>query len=276
MPVCPRPGHDGSRVVFDGHYGKPGHRRQRYRCHPPNGDKWHRFTPPVPRQDAVGGECEHCERELHTHEGRTRHAPRCSARETSRSGWSRSAVARATAPRPRAFAPAARGIRCAKTVPATAATASSWATSSRPSPRSASSPTGRRCGPTERSCSTRCRSASRHTPPTAAPFPAAWSRSTCLAPWLSRRPRAALAPPGVPHRRSRRLGVIPVRIRRRAKAGRLRRSWRHPQRRRARLPQRRHLAVRVAPAREAPTATRPRLGQHQQRPRVATAGGRDA
>lgn len=69
MPACPRPGHEDSRVVFDGHYGKPGHRRQRYRCHPPNGEKWHRFTPPLPRQDPVGGECQHCERELHTHEG---------------------------------------------------------------------------------------------------------------------------------------------------------------------------------------------------------------
>lgn len=74
MPACPRPGHGGSRVVFDGHYGTAGHRRQRYRCHPPDGDKWHRFTPPVPRQDAVGGECEHCERTLHTHEGP--HTPR--------------------------------------------------------------------------------------------------------------------------------------------------------------------------------------------------------
>jgi hypothetical protein len=69
MRECPRPGHQGSRVVFDGHYGTPGHRRQRYRCHPPDGGKWHRFTPRLPRQDAMGGECEHCERELHTHEG---------------------------------------------------------------------------------------------------------------------------------------------------------------------------------------------------------------
>jgi hypothetical protein len=84
MPVCPRPGHEGSRVVFDGHYGKPGHRRQRYRCHPPNGDKWHRFTPPLPRQDAVGGECLHCERELHAHEGpHTPHDSLFSARDVS-------------------------------------------------------------------------------------------------------------------------------------------------------------------------------------------------
>jgi hypothetical protein len=69
MPTCPRDGHEGSRVVFDGHYGKAGHRRQRYRCHPPNGDKWHRFTPALPRQAAVADECEHCERPLHMHEG---------------------------------------------------------------------------------------------------------------------------------------------------------------------------------------------------------------
>jgi hypothetical protein len=30
--ACPRPEHAGSRVRFDGQYGKPGHRRQLYRC----------------------------------------------------------------------------------------------------------------------------------------------------------------------------------------------------------------------------------------------------
>lgn len=71
-------------MVFDGHYGKPGHRRQRYRCHPPNGEEWHRFTPPVPRQGAVGVECEHCERELHTHEGpQTPRASLVSARDVA-------------------------------------------------------------------------------------------------------------------------------------------------------------------------------------------------
>lgn len=68
MPTCPR-GHDDSRVVFDGHYGAPGHRRQRYRCVPGDGSKWHRFTPPLPRQDTTTGDCEHCERSVHTHEG---------------------------------------------------------------------------------------------------------------------------------------------------------------------------------------------------------------
>jgi len=84
MPECSRPGHEGSRVVFDGHYGRPGHRRQRYRCHPPDGSKWHRFTPPLPRQDAVGGECEYCERDLHTHEGpRTPRSSLFSARDVA-------------------------------------------------------------------------------------------------------------------------------------------------------------------------------------------------
>jgi hypothetical protein len=59
----------GRTVAFDGHYGKPGHRRQRYRCDPPDGDTWHRFVPAVPRQAAVAGGAEHCERGLHTHEG---------------------------------------------------------------------------------------------------------------------------------------------------------------------------------------------------------------
>lgn len=57
-------------VVFDGHYGKPGHRRQRFRCYP-NGDRsaFHRFTEPLPREAAPSGECEVCERHLEPHEG---------------------------------------------------------------------------------------------------------------------------------------------------------------------------------------------------------------
>ena len=50
---CPRPEHAGSRVRFDGHYGKPGHRRQLYRCMPGNGDRPHRFTEVLPREEAV-------------------------------------------------------------------------------------------------------------------------------------------------------------------------------------------------------------------------------
>lgn len=42
-PRCGDPDHKHSRVVRAGTYGKR-KRRQRYRCHPPNGDAVHRFT----------------------------------------------------------------------------------------------------------------------------------------------------------------------------------------------------------------------------------------
>lgn len=37
VPRCPDLAHAGGRVVRDGWYGKPPHRRQRWRCRPPNG-----------------------------------------------------------------------------------------------------------------------------------------------------------------------------------------------------------------------------------------------
>ena len=67
--ACPRPEHAGSRVHFDGHYGKPGHRRQLYRCVPANGDRSHRFTEVLPREEAWHDACEACERPVHLHEG---------------------------------------------------------------------------------------------------------------------------------------------------------------------------------------------------------------
>jgi hypothetical protein len=67
--ACPRPEHAGSRVRFDGHYGPAGHRRQRYRCVPANGDRPHRFTEPLPREESWADACEVCEREVHFHEG---------------------------------------------------------------------------------------------------------------------------------------------------------------------------------------------------------------
>ena len=67
--VCPRPEHDGSRVRLDGLYGKPGHRRQRYRCLPVDGDRSHRFTEPLPREEARHDSCEVCERSVGLHEG---------------------------------------------------------------------------------------------------------------------------------------------------------------------------------------------------------------
>ncbi len=66
---CPRPEHAGSRVRFDGHYGKPGHRRQLYRCVPANGDRPHRFTEVLPREEAWHDACESCERPVDLHEG---------------------------------------------------------------------------------------------------------------------------------------------------------------------------------------------------------------
>lgn len=66
---CPRPEHAGSRVRFDGQYGKPGHRRQLYRCVPANGDRPHRFTELLPREEAWHDACDTCERPVHLHEG---------------------------------------------------------------------------------------------------------------------------------------------------------------------------------------------------------------
>lgn len=67
--ACPRPEHAGSRVRFDGRYGKRGHRRQLYRCLPANGDRPHRFTEVLPREEAWHDACEICEREVHLREG---------------------------------------------------------------------------------------------------------------------------------------------------------------------------------------------------------------
>lgn len=67
--ACPRPEHAGSRVRFDGRYGKPGHRRQLYRCVPGNGERPHRFTEALPREQAWHDDCESCERPVHLREG---------------------------------------------------------------------------------------------------------------------------------------------------------------------------------------------------------------
>jgi hypothetical protein len=65
---CPRPEHVGSRVKLDGTYGRPGHRRQRYRCTPRAG-KAHVFTELLPREEAWHDSCEHCERRVERREG---------------------------------------------------------------------------------------------------------------------------------------------------------------------------------------------------------------
>jgi hypothetical protein len=67
--TCPRPEHTGSRIRFDGHYGKPGHRRQLYRCVPANGDRPHRFTERLAREESWHDACETCERPVRLHEG---------------------------------------------------------------------------------------------------------------------------------------------------------------------------------------------------------------
>ncbi len=41
----------------------------RYRCVPANGDRPHRFTEPLPREESWSGACEQCERDVHFHEG---------------------------------------------------------------------------------------------------------------------------------------------------------------------------------------------------------------
>lgn len=66
---CPRPEHAGSRVRFDGHYGAREHRRQRYKCVPANGDRPHRFTEMLPREESWSQACDACEREVGFHEG---------------------------------------------------------------------------------------------------------------------------------------------------------------------------------------------------------------
>ena len=67
--VCLRAGHATSRVTLDGTYGKPGHRRQRYRCVPLNGDAAHRFTEELPREESWTGDCDVCERPVKLRDG---------------------------------------------------------------------------------------------------------------------------------------------------------------------------------------------------------------
>lgn len=67
--VCPRPEHADSRVRFDGHYGSPEHRRQRYKCLPANSDRPHCFTEVLPREESWADACGSCEREVAFHEG---------------------------------------------------------------------------------------------------------------------------------------------------------------------------------------------------------------
>ena len=65
---CPDPDHAGSKTKLDGTYGKPGHRRQRYKCRP-KAAKPHVFTELLPREESWHGVCDHCERQVDRREG---------------------------------------------------------------------------------------------------------------------------------------------------------------------------------------------------------------
>ena len=65
LPACPRPGHEGRRVVKDGHYGAPP--RQRFRCVGP--DSFHRFVSELPRQRTHDGTCDACDSTVPSHRG---------------------------------------------------------------------------------------------------------------------------------------------------------------------------------------------------------------
>jgi hypothetical protein len=69
IPACHIAEHAGSRVVRDGWYGKPPHRRQRWRCIPANGDLKHRFTPVLTRQGDPHAYCVECSTALEPWEG---------------------------------------------------------------------------------------------------------------------------------------------------------------------------------------------------------------
>jgi hypothetical protein len=56
-------------VKLDGTYGKPGHRRQRYRCSPRGAGGSHVFTELLPREESWRDSCEHCERRVDRREG---------------------------------------------------------------------------------------------------------------------------------------------------------------------------------------------------------------
>lgn len=68
VPECPLAAHKGARVVRAGWYGKPPHRRQRWKCIPEKGDP-HRFSGVLPRQEAKAHACDECETVLEPWEG---------------------------------------------------------------------------------------------------------------------------------------------------------------------------------------------------------------
>ena len=67
LEPCPK--HPGSRVVKNGRYGKPPHRRQMFKCYPKGPASPHNFAGETPRSLSETGLCEHCENHLEAHEG---------------------------------------------------------------------------------------------------------------------------------------------------------------------------------------------------------------
>jgi len=65
-PLCPRAEHEGMRVTLGGTYGSPP--RQMFRCVSPGGSS-HRFAGTLPRLIAEGEVCQHCDNEIHRHQG---------------------------------------------------------------------------------------------------------------------------------------------------------------------------------------------------------------
>jgi hypothetical protein len=56
-------------VHLDGTYGRPGHRRQRYKCFPAGDDRAHVFNELLQREESWRVRCESCERRVERHEG---------------------------------------------------------------------------------------------------------------------------------------------------------------------------------------------------------------
>lgn len=59
-PSCGNPAHASSKVVRAGWPGEAPHRRQRWLCQPRNGDKPHKFSELLPRQEADASHCSEC------------------------------------------------------------------------------------------------------------------------------------------------------------------------------------------------------------------------
>lgn len=67
--MCSNPAHRSGVVVRAGWHGVAPHRRQRWLCKPANGDKQHRFSEPLPRQEREGSHCSECSSALDPWEG---------------------------------------------------------------------------------------------------------------------------------------------------------------------------------------------------------------